>query len=80
MAQFLNWDNSEIEQFSNWVIFKFIIGVPTNLPTGQAGREMRNENFIFRQIYLLTIYDKADLETIDDKTLRKIIKNIKDKQ
>ena len=29
-----------------------------------------------REIYLLTIYDKAELETIDDKTLRKIIKNI----
>jgi len=26
------------------------------------------------EIYLLTIYDKAELETIEDKTLRKIIK------
>jgi hypothetical protein len=42
MAQFLNWDNSEIEQFSNLVIFKFIIGVPAN-------RKMRNGNFIFRK-------------------------------
>jgi hypothetical protein len=29
-----------------------------------------------KEIYLLTIYDKADLETIDDKTLKKIIKSI----
>jgi|SRR5665647_196244 len=33
-----------------------------------------------KEIYLLTIYDKAELETIDDKTLRKIIKSIKDEQ
>jgi len=30
-----------------------------------------------REVYLLTIYDKADLDSIDDTTLRKIIKNIK---
>lgn len=34
-----------------------------------------NEN---REIYLLTIYDKAALETIDDNTLKKIINNIKE--
>lgn len=27
-------------------------------------------------IYLLTIYDKAELDTIDDKSLKNIIKNI----
>ena len=31
-------------------------------------------------IYLLTIYDKGELDTIDDNTLRRIIKNIKGKQ
>ena len=30
-----------------------------------------------KEIYLLTIYDKGELDTIDDKTLRKIIKDIK---
>ena len=30
-----------------------------------------------KEVYLLTIYDKADLESIDDKTLRKIIQSIK---
>ncbi len=33
-----------------------------------------------KEIYLLTIYDKGDLETIDDKTLRKIIQLIKSEQ
>ncbi len=33
-----------------------------------------------KEIYLLTIYDKGELDTIDDNTLRKIIKNIKDEQ
>ena len=32
------------------------------------------------EIYLLTIYDKGELDTIDDNTLRRIIKSIKDKQ
>ncbi len=30
-----------------------------------------------KEIYLLTIYDKAELDTIDDKTLRRIITNVK---
>lgn len=30
-----------------------------------------------KEVYWLTIYDKADLETIDDKTLRKIIESFK---
>ncbi len=30
-----------------------------------------------KEIYLLTIYDKGELDTIDDNTLRKIIKSIK---
>jgi hypothetical protein len=30
-----------------------------------------------KEIYLLTIYDKADLDSVDDTTLRKIIKSIK---
>jgi len=29
------------------------------------------------EVYLLTIYDKADLDSVDDNTLRKIIKSIK---
>ncbi len=29
-----------------------------------------------KEIYLLTIYDKGELDTIDDNTLRKIIKGI----
>ncbi len=29
------------------------------------------------EIYLLTIYDKGELDTIDDNTLRKIIRDIK---
>ena len=33
-----------------------------------------------KEVYLMTIYDKADLETIDDKALRKIIQSIKDEQ
>lgn len=33
-----------------------------------------------KELYLLTIYDKGDLETIDDKTLRKIIQRIKSEQ
>ncbi|MEO6705886.1 MAG: hypothetical protein ABIN04_08575 [Ginsengibacter sp.] len=33
-----------------------------------------------KEIYLLTIYDKGELDTINDNTLRKIIKNIKDEQ
>ena len=32
------------------------------------------------EIYLLTIYDKGELDTIDDNTLRRIIKSIKGKQ
>ena len=32
-----------------------------------------------KEIYLLTIYDKADLDSIDDTTLRKAIKSIKAK-
>lgn len=30
-----------------------------------------------KEIYLLTIYDKGELDTIDDKTLRRIITGIK---
>ena len=33
-----------------------------------------------KEIYLLTIFDKGELDTINDSTLRKIIKSIKDKQ
>ena len=33
-----------------------------------------------KEIYLLTIYDKGELDTVDDITLRKIIKSIKDEQ
>jgi len=33
-----------------------------------------------KEIYLLTIFDKAEFESIDDKTLRKIIQSIKDDQ
>jgi len=33
-----------------------------------------------KEIYLLTIYDKAELETIDDKALRKIIKSLDDEK
>ena len=29
-----------------------------------------------QEIYLLTIYDKADLDTVDDNTLRRIVKSI----
>lgn len=29
-----------------------------------------------KEIYLLTIYDKAEFDTIDDKTLKKIIRDI----
>ncbi len=30
-----------------------------------------------KEIYLLTIYDKGELDTIDDNTLRRIIKSLK---
>jgi mRNA-degrading endonuclease RelE of RelBE toxin-antitoxin system len=30
-----------------------------------------------KEIYLLTIYDKADFDTIEDKNIKAIIKNIK---
>jgi hypothetical protein len=30
-----------------------------------------------KEVYLLTIYDKADLDSVDDATLRKIIRSIK---
>jgi len=30
------------------------------------------------EVYLLTIYDKADLNTIDDKSLKKIIESLKE--
>jgi len=30
-----------------------------------------------REVYLLSIYDKADIDSVDDKTLRKIIQSIK---
>jgi hypothetical protein len=30
-----------------------------------------------KEVYLLTIYDKADFDTIDDSSLTKIIKSIK---
>lgn len=33
-----------------------------------------------KEIYLLTIYDKSEPGTVDDNTLRKIIKSIKDEQ
>jgi uncharacterized spore protein YtfJ len=33
-----------------------------------------------KEIYLLTIYDKADLDSVDDTMLRKIIKSIIDGQ
>ena len=33
-----------------------------------------------KEIYLLTIYDKADLDSVDDTTLKKIIKSIKPRQ
>ena len=29
-----------------------------------------------KEVYLLTIYDKGELDTIDDNTLRKIIRDI----
>ena len=32
-----------------------------------------------KEVYLLTIYNKADFETIDDATLKKIIKSIQSK-
>ena len=32
-----------------------------------------------KEIYLLTIYDKGELDTIDDSTLRRIIKSLKGK-
>jgi len=30
-----------------------------------------------KEVYLLTIYDKAELDTIDDKSLKKIIDKLK---
>jgi mRNA-degrading endonuclease RelE of RelBE toxin-antitoxin system len=33
-----------------------------------------------KEVYLLTIYDKTDLDTVNDKTLRKIIQSIKSEQ
>jgi mRNA-degrading endonuclease RelE of RelBE toxin-antitoxin system len=33
-----------------------------------------------KEIYLLTIYDKAEFGTVDDKTLRRIINTIQSKQ
>jgi mRNA-degrading endonuclease RelE of RelBE toxin-antitoxin system len=33
-----------------------------------------------KEVYLLTIYDKADMDSVDDNTLRKIIKNIIDNE
>jgi hypothetical protein len=30
-----------------------------------------------KEVYLLTIYDKSELSSIDDKTLRQIIDNLK---
>ena len=33
-----------------------------------------------KEIYLLTIYDKGELETIDDNTLKKVIKSIKEEK
>lgn len=32
-----------------------------------------------KEVYLLTIYDKAEFETVDDKTLRRIVQNIKNR-
>ena len=29
-----------------------------------------------REVYLLTIYDKSELDNIDDKTLRQVIKSL----
>jgi len=29
-----------------------------------------------REVYLLTIYDKSEIENVDDKTLRKLIEEI----
>ncbi|MEX6689015.1 type II toxin-antitoxin system RelE/ParE family toxin [Danxiaibacter flavus] len=31
-----------------------------------------------KEVYLLTIYDKAEFDNIDNRTLKKIIENIKD--
>ena len=31
-----------------------------------------------KEVYLLTIYDKAEFDTIDDKSLKRIIKNLQD--
>ena len=33
-----------------------------------------------KEIYLLTIYDKAEFESVDDKTLKRIINDIHDDQ
>jgi hypothetical protein len=30
-----------------------------------------------KEVYLLTIYDKAELDNIDDKTLKSIIKSVR---
>ena len=32
-----------------------------------------------KEIFLLTIYDKGDFDTIEDKTIKKIIENIKNR-
>jgi len=31
-----------------------------------------------REVYLLTIYDKSELDNIDDKTLRQVIKSLRE--
>lgn len=33
-----------------------------------------------KEVYLLTIYDKSELDTINDKILKKIIEDIKDEE
>lgn len=33
-----------------------------------------------KEVYLLTIYDKAEFDSIDDKTLKNIIKSVKSEQ
>jgi hypothetical protein len=33
-----------------------------------------------KDVYLLTIYDKAEFDTIDDKLLRKIVESIQTKK
>ena len=58
-------------------IFKIRIAIASK-NTGKSGGAriityVVTEN---KEVYLLTIYDKADFDTIDDATLKKIIKNI----